>query len=120
VRDLGMELHAVDRPLAVAQGGVRRVVARRRASRSSSGMRVIWSPWLIHTRVERPPSASSGSKARDAGCPRGRTPSASRAPTSPPKARLRTFIPVADAEDGGVPVLSISSTGAAGWGASAA
>ena len=59
---------------------------------NASGSVAIWSPWLIHTRVERPPRASSGSKRvmrRSAGPYSLRTARF----TSPPKAWPRTFIP---------------------------
>src|SRR5881396_617606 len=79
VRHLGMELEAVDGALAVTVS-------------NASGSVAIWSPWLIHTRVERPPRASSGSKRvmrRSAGPYSLRTARF----TSPPKAWPRTFIP---------------------------
>ena len=65
VGDLGVELQAVDRPLAMAERRVGRVVAG--GERLEVGARLVTrSPWLIQTRVLRPPIDSSGSIARDA------------------------------------------------------
>ena len=98
VRDLGMELHAVERPLAVAEGRDtascrcwRAPRARRRgascgrrgsSTRASCGRR----------------SASSGSTRVDAQRRPGRTPCARRASTSPPNAQVEDVHAVADAE----------------------
>ena len=50
------------------------------------------SPWLIHTRVVRPPMESSGSM-RTMRTSAGPNSLCAARSTSPPNARLRTFMP---------------------------
>ena len=96
VRDLGVELDAVD---AAARGrrtaAIRRVVARRRATSKPGGERSMRSPWLIHTAASSAPPkpakrSTSSMRSRSA---RRRTRVRSRAPTLPPSDGLSTCMP---------------------------
>ena len=65
VGDLGMELQAVDRAVAVAEGRCWRVVAAGERPRGSAPSRVTRSPWLIQTRVAAPADRQQRVDARD-------------------------------------------------------
>ena len=64
-----------------------------RAARGRRRARVTRSPWLIQTRVLRPPIDEQRIDARRCGRRRGRTPCARRGRRSPPNARLSTPMP---------------------------
>ena len=120
VGDLGMELEAVDRPLAVAEGGVAASCRWWRASRGPAPRRVD-AVAVAHPDAGR--AAADGEQRVDAHDARrrpGRTPCASARADLAAERQVEDVHAVADAEHGRRPSPSSSRTSGRGIGASSA
>ena len=62
VDHLGVELHAVDAPVGVAEGGHRRARRSWPVTTKPGGASVMASPWLIHTSAPRPASRRTAAR----------------------------------------------------------
>ena len=119
VGDLGMELQAVDRPVAVRETpryGELSLAARG----SKPGAERRHAVAVAHPHARGPPAdrRAAGRRARSSTSAGGRTPCCAARATSPPKASVQDVHAVADAEHRRRAGRSSSSTGASGIGAS--